>query len=111
MTGCVAVKAAAVQLKYFPGRLSPGFIVLGDWLLRLTVTWFRRLTSHNDILLLCRRPMLALEFEPPTPCASPKSGPTLTARSNHSRAFSIRRSAQYSRATVQIMSGSLLHIP
>jgi hypothetical protein len=55
------------QLKNFLDRLFPVFIVFGDWLPRLTVMWFRRLTSHNNILLLCRYPMLALEFEPPTP--------------------------------------------
>jgi hypothetical protein len=62
-----SLQSSSDQLKNFLGRHSPVFIVLGDWLPRLTVTWFRRLTSHNDILLLCRRPMLALEFEPPTP--------------------------------------------
>ena len=55
------------RLKDFLGGLSTIFIVLGDWLPRLTVTWFCCLTSHNNILLLCRRPMLALELEPPTP--------------------------------------------
>jgi hypothetical protein len=64
-----SLQSSSDQVKYFLGRLSPIFIVLGDWLPRLTgrVTCFRCLTSHNDILLLCRHPILALEFEPPTP--------------------------------------------
>jgi hypothetical protein len=56
---CILPQAAA--------RCQDHIIILGDWLPRLTVTWFRRLTSHDDVLLLCRRPMLALEFEPSTP--------------------------------------------
>jgi hypothetical protein len=53
-----------------PTQQSPWqtiFIVCGDWLPHLTVAWFHRLTLHNQILLLCRHPMLVLEFEPPTP--------------------------------------------
>jgi hypothetical protein len=61
------MQSSSDQLENFLRGLSPVFIVFGDWLPRLTVTWFRSLTSHKDILLLCRHPMLALEFKPPTP--------------------------------------------
>jgi len=30
--------------------------------------WFRRHTPPHHVLLLRRRPLLPLEFEPPTPC-------------------------------------------
>jgi hypothetical protein len=66
------MQSSGDHLENFLRGLSPVFIVLSDWLPRLAVTWFRSLTSHKDILMLCRRPMLALEFEPPTePYASP----------------------------------------
>ena len=54
--------------------------------------------------------MLALEFEPSTPRITKVRALTvLTACSNHLRDFPILRSAQYSRAMIQITSGSVSH--
>jgi hypothetical protein len=103
-TAC-SMQSSSDQLKNFPRGLSP---IFRDWLPCLTMTWFRRLTSHNHIILLCPIPCWRSNLSH-QPHASPKSGPALTARSNHSRAFLILRSAQYSRATVQITSGSVSH--
>jgi hypothetical protein len=66
------------QLKNILVRLSSVFVVLGDLLPRLAVTRFRSLTSHDDILMLSRRPMLPLEFEPPTPLARITQVPACT---------------------------------
>ena len=52
-------------------------LAIGLPCLRVIVTcqWFRRLTSHNHVLLLSRRPMLALKFKPPNPTYYPTQGP------------------------------------
>jgi hypothetical protein len=65
-TAC-SMQSSSNQLKNLLRGLSPVFIVLGDWLPRLTMAWFRRLTSYNHTVLLYPHPMLVLEFEPPTP--------------------------------------------
>ncbi len=98
------------QFKNFLGRLSPVFIVHGDWLPCLTVTWFRSLTSQMTSSCCAAVPCWRSNFSY-QPHESPKFGPALTARStlNHSRAFSILQSVQYSRATLQITSGSASH--
>jgi hypothetical protein len=95
------------QLENFLRGLSPVFIILGDWLPRLTVIWFPK-----DIRQLCRRPTgtgtLALEFEPQTPRIIQIRARTHSALKPLACLLDpILRSVQYSLATarVQITNG------